>query len=231
MKAFVPALLLIMIAGCASEPSASGGEAQLQEAIRWYTGEAGHVDDLKAKTLLLEAAESGHPLPTMWMARCYSRGRMLFDEDSTQAQALARATLDAIRNLADERSVEATFLLGTVYAEGLGVPVDAAVAAQWYHKAGARGHVLAQHNLGNVYFAGDGVPQNDSLAARWWREAADKGDAIAQYRLGFMYEAGRGVPQDALMAAGWYRDAAERGEHRAVEALTRLAGSDTLSIP
>ena len=224
MKVFVPALLLMVIAGCASEPSASDVEAQLQEAIRWYTGEAGHVDDLKAKTMLLEAAESGHPLPTMWLARCYSRGRMLFDEDSTQAQTLARATLNAIRNLAGEGSVEATFLLGTVYAEGLGVPVDAEAAAHWYHKAGERDHVLAQHNLGNVYFAGDGVPQNDSAAVRWWREAADKGDAIAQYRLGYMYEEGRGVPRDVLKAAGWYRDAAERGERRAVEALARLGG-------
>ena len=79
--------------------------------------------------------------------------------------------------------------------------------------------------------AGDGVPQSDSAAARWWREAADKGDAIAQYRMGFLYEEGRGVPRDVLMAGLWYRGAAERGERRAVEALVRLGGSDTLSIP
>ena len=231
MKVFIPVLLLIVIAGCASEPAASDVEAQLQEAIRWYTGETGRVNDLKAKKMLREAAESDHPLPTMWMARCYARGRMLFDEDSTRAQTLARTALEAVRNLADRGSVEATFLLGSAYAEGLGVLPDAVVAAQWYHKAGERGHVLAQHNLGNVYFAGDGVPQSDSAAARWWREAADKGDAIAQYRMGFLYEEGRGVPRDVLMAGLWYRGAAERGERRAVEALVRLGGSDTLSIP
>ena len=225
MKAIVPALLLIVIAGCASEPSASEVEAQLQEAIRWYTGEAGRVDDAKAQSMLLEAAERDHPLPTMWLARCYSRGRMLFEADSAQAQTLARAALDAVRRLADQGSAEATFLLGSVYAEGLGVPVDAATAASWYHKAGERGHVLAQHNLGNVYFAGDGVAQDDSAAARWWREAAEKGDAIAQFRLGFLYEEGRGVPPNDSLAAVWYRDAAGRGERRAAEALERMGGS------
>ncbi len=208
-------------------PPAQGEDPEtlLHEAIRWYTGEAGHVDDAKAQSMLLEAAESDHPLPAMWLARCYSRGRMLFDEDSTQAQTLARAALDAVRTLAAEGSVEATFLLGSVYAEGLSVPVDAATAADWYRKAGERGHVLAQHNLGNVYFAGDGVPQNDSLAAHWWRLAADEGDAIAQFRLGFLYQEGRGVPQNDSLAAVWYRDAAGRGERRAAEALERMGGS------
>ena len=222
MKAFVPALVLLVIAGCASEPPASDVEAQLQEAIRWYTGETGRVDDAKAQAMLLEAAESDHPLATMWLARCYSRGRMLFEADSAQAQTLARAALDAVRNLAGEGSVEATFLLGTVYAEGLGVPVDATVAADWYRKAGERGHVLAQHNLGNVYFAGDGAPQSDSAAARWWRLAAEQDDAIAQYRLGFLYEEGRGVLPNDSLAAVWYRDAAGRGERRAADALERM---------
>lgn len=224
MKAFIPALLLIVIAGCASEPPASGAEALLHEAIRWYTGETGRVDDAKAQRMLLDAAETNHPLATMWLARCFSRGRMLFDADSAQAQTLARGTVDVIRRLADEGSVEAAFLLGSAYAEGLGVTPDAVKAVEWYHKAGERGHVLAQHNLGNVYFAGEGVAQNDSAAAHWWRLAAEKGDAIAQYRLGFLYEEGRGVPRNDSLAAVWYRDAAGRGERRAAEALERMGG-------
>ena len=222
MKAFVPALLLIVIAGCAPEPSASDVEAQLDEAIRWHTGKTGRVDDAEAQSMLHDAAEGGHPLPTIWLARCYSRGRMLFETDSAQAQTLAHTALDAIRNLAAEGSVEATFLLGSAYAEGLGVTPDAVTAFDWYHKAGERGHVLAQHNLGNVYFAGEGVAQNDSAAARWRHRAAEKGDAIAQYRLGFLYEEGRGTPKNDSLAAVWYRDAARRGERRATEALEHL---------
>lgn len=220
MKAFAFVLLLVLW-GCAPEPAPEAVEAHLHEAIRWYTGEAGRVDDARAQAMLLEAAESMHPLPVMWLARCYSRGRMGFEQDSAKTQVHARAALDAVRRLADDGSAEALFLMGSAYDEGLGVPVDPAEAARWLHQAGARGHVLAQHNLGNAYFDGRGVPQSDSAAARWWRGAADQGDAIAQYRLGFLYETGRGVPQSDSAAGHWYQQAADRGERRAREALER----------
>ncbi len=212
-------LLLVVLGGCVPEPTPAEVEAKMQEAIRWYTGEAGHVDDAKARVLLLDAVDLDYPLPQMWIARCYSRGRMTYERDATRARFMARYAIDGVLRIAEEGSVEAAFLLGSAYDEGLGVPVDSVMAIEWFLKAGEQGHVLAQHNLGNAYFAGRGVPQNDSLAAAWWRKAAEKGDAIAQYRLGILYKEGRGVPQSDSVAVVWLGDAARRGERRARVAL------------
>ena len=195
---------------------------RLSEAVRWYTGVAGHVDDARAHALLLEAAADGDPISQMWMARVYSRGRMGFKRDTVRARAIARSVIDRIDSLAGTGVTEAVFLMGTAYDEGLGVEPDARVAAGWYQRAAERGHILAQHNLGNVYLAGRGVPQNDSLAVVWWTRAAEHGDAIPQLRLGMMYEQGRGVSRDLAAARRWYRRSAARGEHRAAAALERL---------
>ncbi len=197
-------------------------DARLADAVAWYTGVAGRVDDARAHALLLEAVESGDALSRMWLARCHSRGRMNFARDSALAVRIATEVIDEIERRAASGVLEAVFLMGTARDEGLGRPIDAAEAAAWYRRAAERGHVLAQHNLGNAYEAGRGVIQNDSLAVHWWRRAAEQGDAIPQWRLGTMYEAGRGVPQDLEEARRWYGEAAARGLARARDALDRI---------
>lgn len=207
-----------------SQPASARGpaEASLQEAIRWYTGVAGRVDDERARELLLEASATGDPVAQLWLARCYSRGRMGFVEDPARARALAESVIDTVAARAEAGELEAMFLMGTAYDEALGRPEDATVAVEWYRRAAEIGHVLAQHNLGNVYVEGRGVPQSDSLAVVWWRRAAAQGDAIPQYRLGTMYAEGRGVMQDLDSARVWYRRASERGLARADDALAQL---------
>ena len=122
----------------------------------------------------------------------------------------------------DLGAVEAVFLMGTAYDEGLGVAADPTIAAAWFHRAADAGHVLAQHNLGNAYADGRGVARMDVMAVYWWRKAAEAGDAIPQFRLARMYEEGLGVTRDLTVAVEWYRRAAERGHVPAAEALKRL---------
>ena len=102
-----------------------------------------------------------------------------------------------------------------MYAEGLGVPQDAAEAVAWYRRAAEQGDATAQSNLGAMYAEGLGVPQDAAEAVAWYRRAAEQGDARAQYNLGGMCREGRGVPQDAAGAVAWYRRAAEQGHTRA----------------
>lgn len=198
-------------------------DPRLAEAITWYTGTAGHVDDARAHALLLEAVADGDPISRMWLARCHSTGRMGFAREPERARAMAADVIGAVRERAAGGVVEAVFLVGTAFDEGLGVPVDVTHAAEWYRRAAVQGHVLAQHNLGNVYEAGRGVPQDDAQAVVWWRRAAEMGDAIPMFRLGAMYEAGRGVAKDLATARQWYERSAARGFARAREALARLA--------
>lgn len=201
-----------------------GPSRELVEAVDWYTGVAGRVDDARAKALLEDAATTGDPLARMWIARCLSRGRMGFVQDREQARARAAEVIADVRRMAGDGVLEAVFLMGTAHDEGLGVAEDPAVAADWFQRAADRGHVLAQHNLGNAYAAGRGVTKDEALAVAWWTRAATSGDAIPQLRLGEAYEHGRGVARDLAEARRWYRAAAARGNAAAQAALTRLGG-------
>ncbi|MDX1493749.1 MAG: tetratricopeptide repeat protein [Longimicrobiales bacterium] len=214
-----------LAAQSASEASSTVADVRLLQAIDLYTGVAGRVDDAAARRLLEEAAADGGVLARMWIARVHSRGRMTFPRDEPLARSLADSLATDVRGLAASGDVEALFLMGTAYDEGLGVPVDHAEAMRWYRRAAARGHVLAAHNLGNMYREGRGVAVDHGAAARWWMRAARAGDAIPALRLGEAYEEGRGVRRDEDTARLWYRRAAEKGNAAAAEALRRLAGS------
>ena len=215
-------LLLMLTAIFSPVLHAQNIDPLLIEAVRWYTGETGRVDDVKARALLEEAVLDDDVLSRMWLARVYSTGRMTYEADKARAQTLAEAVIADIEMLADSGLAEAQFLMGTAYAEGLGKVVDAELAVDWYHKAAAQGHVLAQHNLGNVSYSGTGTDQDYAQAVYWWQLAAAQGDAIPQYRLGNMYEEGLGVIRDPAMAEYWYREAASRGNANAAAALEKL---------
>ena len=194
----------------------------LVEAISWYTGAAGYVDDDRARGLLEQAAASQDTLALMWLARVHSTGRMGFPQDRNLAQRVASRVIEDVERLASEDDAEASFLMGTAFAEGLGKTVDLAAAALWYERAARLGNMLAQHNMGNIYASGTGVPQNDSLAVFWWLQAAEQGDAIPQFRLGVMFEQGLGIDADILQAIYWYKESALRGYSPAQAALHRL---------
>ncbi len=221
---------LLLVVLCASQPAAQAPsmsdpvDPKLTEAIAWYTGTAGRVDDDRAHGLLLQAVTDDDPVSVMWLARCHSRGRMRFERDAAKASALASRVNGDIARLAETNVPEAVFLMGTAYDEGLGVAVNPSLAAAWLHRAADLGHLLAKHNLGNAYADGRGVSQSDAMAVYWWRDPAEAGDAIPQFRLARMYEDGRGVAKDPLLALEWYRRSAERGHGPAREALTRLGG-------
>jgi len=160
----------------------------------------------------------------VWLARCYSTGRMGFERDPTRARAMASAVIGFVRAYAEQGEAEAIFLVGTAYDEALGVPEEPREAAEWYRRAAERGHVLAAHNMGNLHAAGRGVAQSDEQAVAWWRKAAELGDVIPMLRLGTMYEEGRGVGRDVAQAREWYAKAASRGNAQGEAALRRLGG-------
>lgn len=221
--AAVAVVVAVSVAGSplAAQPSA---DVRLVEAIGWYTGTAGRVDDGRARTLVDAAAADGDVLARMWVARAYSRGRLGYPRDEARAAAIAALLLDAVRRQAANGVVEAVFLMGTAYDEGLGVDEDPAVALDWFRRAAASGHTLAEHNIGNAYAAGRGTAADPAEAVRWWLKAAAKGDAVPQLRLGEAYERGVGVARDLEAARRWYADAAGRGNAPAKAALERLGG-------
>lgn len=217
--------LVVLVAGAPAvgAPAPTGVDPLLTEAVRWYTGVAGRMDDDRAAALLERARADGDPLSVMWHARVHSTGRMGFPEDPARARALAATVIDRVEALAADGNAEAQFLMGTARAEGLGRSPDAGRAVVWYRRAAAQGHALAIHNLGNAHAEGRGVPPDPAAAVRWWRMASRAGDAVTQYRLGEALERGLGVPRDRAQALRWYRASAARGYPRARVAAERLA--------
>lgn len=76
-------------------------------------------------------------------------------------------------------SDEAQFVLGRMYFEGVGSPVDKRMAARWLKLAAVKGHHKAQALLGRMMFMGDGIPQHPSEGLMWMtlaREHANGAD-------------------------------------------------------
>ena len=207
-------------AACVAAPSEP--HTALVEAIDWYTGVAGSVDNDRARELLEEAIAVGGPLANMWLARVHSTGRMGFAHNLEQAREVADGVIREVQRAAESGVLEAVFLMGTAYDEGLGKPVDHELAAVWHRRAAERGHVLGAHNIGNQYSEGRGVAEDPALAVEWWTQAAEQGDAITQLRLGESYESGRGATRDLNVAREWYARAAAAGNQEARAALERL---------
>ena len=134
--------------------------------------------------------------------------------------------------LAEQGDADAQFNLGTMYANGQGVPQDYAEAVRWYRKAAEQGHADAQNNLGVMYRNGRGVPQDYAEAVRWYRKAAEQGYAGAQFNLGLMYDNGQGVPQSYVLAHVWLNLSASRqtdpeNRERTAKARDRVAAKMT----
>ena len=63
------------------------------------------------------------------------------------------------RNYAEQGDPRAQYILGFMYANGEGIPKDAAAAAPWYRLAAEQGNAEAQGILGLMYDRGEGVPR------------------------------------------------------------------------
>lgn len=171
-------------------------EAQVRLAKLYAEGHGLPRDEEKSLFWYGEAARQGHAGAQRYLA---------FEAYSLTWAEMARWR----QKLADQGDVRAKYLLGDMYAKGIGVPQDKAKALYWFRSAADQEYDSAQFMLGDMYAAGDGVPQDKAEAACWYRKAAEQKNVRAQWRLGNMYAAGEGVPQDKAEAAAWLRKAAE----------------------
>ena len=129
---------------------------------------------------------------------------------SSCAHLSLTSVLEHVRSCAERGNANARFQLGSMYADGRGVPEDDEEALRWYRLAAEQGDANAQFQLGSMYAHGDDVPEDGAEAVRWYRLAAEQGDVSAQLRLGLMYSTAQGVPEDMVLAYMWYNIAATR---------------------
>jgi TPR repeat protein len=86
--------------------------------------------------------------------------------------------LPAVTAAAERGDARAQAQLGFMYATGLSVAQNYALASYWYRRAAEQGNAAAQHLLGLMYDKGFGVPPDYVLAHMWLNLAAarTKGD-------------------------------------------------------
>jgi uncharacterized protein len=165
--------------------------------------------------MTLRPKEMAHGTP-LKAVLCLLGSALLWSQTTRDVENIQRAAGQGIAS--------AQYILGSMYAQGRGVPQNYAEAARWYRQAAEQELAGAQSSLGALYAAGKGVPQDYSEALGWYRKAADKGDPVGQTLLGSMYDQGQGVPQDYAEAVRWYRKAADQGLAQAQRMLGLMYG-------
>ena len=105
--------------------------------------------------------------------------------------------------LAEAGNPVAQYRMGTLYAEGRGVPQSDEKAFTWFTRAAEKGDPLAQYDLGASYMGGHGVKASDVDGAKWFQRAANQGMPYAQFNLGLLHASGTGVDKDNVEALKW----------------------------
>jgi uncharacterized protein len=95
-----------------------------------------------------------------------------------------RAFREATKRVAENPDDGAAMvLLGELYRQGLGQPLDLVKAAEWYKLAQSRGDANGGFALAMATFRGEGVAKNQDEAEKLLRAAAGKGHPQAAYNL------------------------------------------------
>src|SRR5687768_8217203 len=83
--------------------------------------------------------------------------------------ATARKEWEAAAKAGD---LDASYQLGLMHANGVGVPQDFVKAREYFTKPAEADHTDAQYSLGVLYHVGLGTEENPAEGAYWYQKAA-----------------------------------------------------------
>ncbi|MGA0564693.1 hypothetical protein ACO2RV_19780 [Ancylobacter sp. VNQ12] len=192
-RAAIPAAGLPNLARPAA-PNVAPGSAPLPDDI---TGSVGAPRAPAPAPALAPPAPAATPGPSSMSAP----GDL---PSSIGSQALRAAALSGDANAAYE--------MGHRFLEGIGIPSNAARAAEWFAFAGEHGSIPALYRLGSLYEKGaEGVTRDVARARSLYTRAAVAGNVRAMHNLGVLLAAGVDGQPDYREAAVWFTRAAEHG--------------------
>lgn len=119
--------------------------------------------------------------------------------------------LQHIFNSKDSEYLEAGYVLGLIYFNGLGVYKDAGQAFELFQLAADHGNAEALNSLGNCYYKGMGATKDIKRAAEYYQLAAEKGSANAQNNLALCCLNGTGLNKDEKRAVELFQLATNQG--------------------
>jgi hypothetical protein len=102
------------------------------------------------------------------------------DTPASSTPAVETASLDQLRQMAEDGNPAAENAFGLRYATGDGVKLNESEAVRWFTRAAEQGNVAAQSKLGAIYFGGRGVPQDLTQAYFWMLLARASGDTTSK---------------------------------------------------
>lgn len=129
---------------------------------------------------------------------------------------------------------EAHMLAGRIHLNGLGVPKNEILAAQWFRRGAELGNVDAMFTFGVMLAEGQGIAKNRAGAAQMFEAAAAKGHVVSNYNLGLLFLTGDGKPENPHRARAHLQYAAQQGLPQAQYDLGTLfatgAGTDETGV-
>ncbi len=154
---------------------------------------------------LRKAASNGNSLAQFELGKYY-----LYGEPNVGIEKNFQTAFDYISKAAGSNMLEAQYILGTMYDEGIGVPKDGVKAITLYKLAAEHDHVRAQSKLGDIYVRTGKDKSLREEGIDWLKKAIDEHDSPeAKNYLAYAYENGLGVEKDYKKAYQWYKEAAD----------------------
>lgn len=150
----------------------------------------------KARELYHRAYESGYTDAMVLCGDTYLEGSVDTEPDYKNA-------LVCYQKAVFRRCPYASYRLGWLYHEGLGVEQDSAKAWNYYQQAFAMQYPDAMTDVGVFYRDGVMVAKDYAKALECLNKAVAKGNARAMYELSQMYLRGQGVEADFKRSKEW----------------------------
>jgi len=111
----------------------------------------------------------------------------------------------------EPKSPRARFLIGELYASGLGVKLDEGAAFHWFEKAAEDEYADAQYMTAWCYETGIGVQQDIDKAISWYQRAASNNNIPAKHSLGALLVQQNKNPSSVMKGQNWLIEAAKAG--------------------
>lgn len=162
-----------------------------------------------------DGIEPGKP-HVAWSDRYKEARTYLYGSDDTEPDF--EQALRLFLEEAEDCNALAMHDLGRMYADGLGMEIDADTAFYWYEKAlfafmdieAEKENRYIEYRIGKMHAAGLGTILDYEEAAGWFDTAVSKNHKYAQYSLAGLYYRGQGVEQDYQTAFELYRRSARQ---------------------
>lgn len=185
----------------------------------------GVSDDAPSSDSDRAASDGSH---IAWNDRYKDARTFLFGNDETEPDF--EQALRLFREEAEKGNALAMHDLGRMYADGLGVEIDAGTAFGWYAKAlsafedieSVKENRYVEYRIGKMYAAGIGTEKDVDAALGYFEKSARLGNVHAQYMLGRIYLDADSDHENAEQAVQWLTKSADGGNALAQYALGKL---------